>query len=135
MLQLIYGINKLQILYIIFAFSFKRFDALEDVEGKIPSGTIYKYIYDSFYYRSEDDIDSYKSKTIRGNIDLVIVTNSTNGYLKIEGIYMKNVRDTSLYYPSIEINIYNDANGKYIKLSRIETLGKSTWIYVHIYYT
>ena len=47
---------------------------------------------------------------------------------------MKNVRDTNLQYPSIEINIYNDSNGKYIKLSRIGTLGKNTWLYVHIYY-
>ena len=111
------------------------YDALEEVEGKIPSGTIYKYIYDSFYYQSEDDINSYKSKTISGNIDLVIVTHSINGYLRIEGIYMKNVRDTNLHIQSIEINIYNDANGKYIKLSRIEKLGKNTWVYVHIYYT
>lgn len=109
------------------------YDALEDVEEKIPSGTIYKYIYDSFRYQSEDDINSYKSKTISGNIDLVIVTHSIS-YLKIEGIYMKNVRDTGLQYPSIEINIYNDTNGKYIKLSRIGTLGKNTWLYVHIYY-
>ena len=110
------------------------YDALEDVEGKIPSGTIYKYIYDSFRYQSEDDINSYKSKTINGNIDLVIVTN-TIGYLRIEGIYMKNVRDTNLHIQSIEIKIYNDTNGKYIKLSRTEVLGKNTWIYVHIYYT
>ena len=109
-----------------------RNDAIEEVENNIPSGDIYNYIHDSFYYTSDDDISSYRSKTINGNIDLVIVSTYTM-YKYIEGIYMENLFSGNLP-KTIEIDIYNDTNGKYIKLSDIEVLGKNQRIYVDIYY-
>lgn len=110
-----------------------RNDAIEEIENKIPSGDIYNYIQDSFYYTSDDDISSYRSKTINGNIDLVIVSTYTAYYRHIDGIYMENVFPANLPN-AIEIDIYNDTNGKYVKLYRIEVVGKDQHIYVDIYY-
>lgn len=111
-----------------------RNDAIEEIENNIPSGDIYNYIHDSFYYTSDDDISSYRSKTINGNIDLVIVLTYNVYYKYIEGIYIKNLFSANLPNRTIEIDIYNDTNGKYVKLSRIEVLGKNQRIYVDIYY-